>query len=132
MGTDLTELKGSDLPQFNLLWGYDKSDEEKHIQLIWQNMVQFGFITIQSKRIPTLQELVDFLDGEVENKNYHRLTSIHHNLSCVLIGQVGQERARNIMERIARRGGLLHLGSKEYRSPLADLPDSLIDARLNM
>lgn len=89
-----------------LVIAYDKSDEEKYESLHWADEVEFGLVVVNDKPKPSLRELIDLCDGEMENMNFHSLTSIHADLAKIMVSSVGEEKAAEMMFEIAERGGI--------------------------
>ena len=54
----------------------------------------------------TLKELVNLCDQNAESRNNHSFVCLHRLLAKLLIGEVGEDYAKNIMKTIAEYGGL--------------------------
>ena len=61
---------------------------------------------IDKNPILSLKELVNLCDQNAESRNNHSFVCLHRLLAKLLIGEVGEDYATNIMKTIAEYGGL--------------------------
>jgi hypothetical protein len=54
----------------------------------------------------TLKEIINLCDQEAESRNNHGFVCLHRLLAKMLIGEVGEDYATNVMKTIAEYGGL--------------------------
>ena len=74
--------------------GYESDYSKKYNKIVNEN--------------PTtdIKEIVDLCDQEAESRNNHGFVCLHRLLAKMLIGEVGEDYATNIMKTIAEYGGL--------------------------
>lgn len=87
------------MPKRNIV-KFEEDDER------W-NGYENKYDTIVDKNPPlSLKEYVDLCDMEAESRNNHDFVCVHRLLAKVLIAEVGEDYATNILKTIAEYGGL--------------------------
>lgn len=97
---------------YELIWAYDKSDDDKTVRLTYACKIEFGLVKVETDRKPTLVELADFLDQEAENDNHHSVVGVHEKLGELMKKEAGEEKAIAILTGIAEAGGLWEMARR--------------------